>query len=243
MCGQIRHRGPDDQGVYITNHIGLGMRRLSIIDLQGGHQPIHNEDKSIWVVFNGEIYNFVELREELEKRGHYFVTNSDTEVIVHAYEAYGLDCLKKFRGMFAFALWDENRQRLVLARDRLGKKPLYYTIADGALLFGSEIKSILQDKAVTRSVNLKALDLYLSFQYVPSPFTMFEGIYKLPPASLLICENGTTRVERYWAIDDSHQLIHAFGLSVSLHHSSLKLSSVLAEAFILLPIFLRSICI
>ncbi|MFQ5850251.1 MAG: asparagine synthase (glutamine-hydrolyzing) [Candidatus Binatia bacterium] len=204
MCEQIRHRGPDDQGMYITNQIGLGMRRLSIIDLQGGHQPIYNEDKSIWVVFNGEIYNFMELRDELERNGHCFLTNSDTEVIVHAYETYGLDCLGKFRGMFAFALWDENRQRLILARDRLGKKPLYYSLADGALLFGSEIKSILQERTVTRSVNLKALDLYLTFQYVPAPLTIFEGIYKLPPASVLMCEKGTTRIERYWSLDDSH---------------------------------------
>ena len=119
MCGEIRHRGPDDQGMYIKDYIGIGMQRLSIIDVAGGHQPIPNEDKSIWVVLNGEIYNFKELRDELEKKGHFFATRSDTEVIVHAYEAYGLDCVKKFRGMFAFALWDENRQRLVLARDRM----------------------------------------------------------------------------------------------------------------------------
>ena len=203
MCRQIRHRGPDDQGIYVKDCIGLGMRRLSIIDVAGGRQPIHNEDKSVWVVFNGEIYNFQELRDDLERKGHFFLTNSDTEVIVHAYEAYGLDCLKKFRGMFAIALWDETRQRLVLARDRVGKKPLYYTVADGALLFGSEIKSLLQDSSVARRVDLRALDLYLTFQYVPTPLTMFQGIHKLPPASVLLCEDGTVKVERYWELDDT----------------------------------------
>lgn len=203
MCRQIRHRGPDDQGMYVKDRIGLGMRRLSIIDVGGGHQPIHNEDKTVWVVCNGEIYNFQEIRDDLERRGHFFLTNSDTEVIVHAYEAYGVDCLAKFRGMFAFALWDEPRQRLVLARDRVGKKPLYYTAAGGALLFGSEIKSLLQDPSVARRVDLRALDLYLTHLYVPSPLTMFQGIYKLPPASLLICEKGLVKVERYWELDDT----------------------------------------
>ena len=203
MCRQIRHRGPDDQGMYVKGPIGLGMRRLSIIDVAGGRQPIHNEDKTVWVVFNGEIYNFQELRDDLERRGHFFLTNSDTEVIVHAYEVYGVDFLGKLRGMFAIALWDAARQRLVLARDRVGKKPLYYTVAGGALLFGSEIKSLLQDPSVARRVDLRALDLYLTFQYVPAPLTMFQGIHKLPPAGVLLCENGTVKVERYWELDDT----------------------------------------
>ncbi len=143
MCQTIVHRGPDDEGIYARGPVGLGMRRLSIIDLAGGKQPIHNEDKSVWVVFNGEIYNFPELRRELESRGHQFYTHTDTEVIVHLYEEMGADCVKKLRGMFAIALYDERKQSLLLARDRLGKKPLHYALHEGRLLFGSEIKTIL----------------------------------------------------------------------------------------------------
>src|ERR1700688_5306301 len=143
MCQTIFHRGPDDEGVFIKENVGLGMRRLSIIDRAGGHQPVFNEDKTIWIVFNGEIYNFPELRGELEKRGHRFYTHTDTEVIVHLYEELGADCVNKLRGMFAFALYDERQGKLVMARDRLGKKPLHYALAGGRLLFGSEIKSIL----------------------------------------------------------------------------------------------------
>ena len=203
MCQQLRHRGPDDQGLYVNGHIGLGMRRLSIIDVAGGHQPIHNEDKTVWVVCNGEIYNFHELRNDLEQRGHVFLTNSDTEAIVHAYEVYGLDFLNKLRGMFAIALWDGRMQRLVLARDRVGKKPLYYSVSDGTLLFGSEIKSLLQDPSVSRRVDPHALDLYLTLQFVPAPFTMFQGISKLSPATMLVCEKGKITVEPYWNLDDT----------------------------------------
>lgn len=206
MCRQIIHRGPDDQGIHVKDDFGFGMRRLSIIDVEGGHQPIHNEDKSVWVVLNGEIYNFKELREELEKKGHVFTTNSDTEIIVHAYETYGLDCIQKLRGMFAFALWDYEKKRLFMARDRVGKKPLYYAVSDQGLVFGSEIKSILEDRSVKRSVNLKALDLYLTYLYVPSPLTMFEGIYKLPPAGYLICEKGKINTGCYWRPDDSVEI-------------------------------------
>ena len=143
MCEAIVHRGPDDEGIFVKAGVGLGMRRLSIIDLAGGHQPVFNEDKTIWIVFNGEIYNFPELRGDLEKRGHRFSTHTDTEVIVHLYEDLGADCVNKLRGMFAFALYDERRGKLLMARDRLGKKPLHYALAGGRLLFGSEIKSIL----------------------------------------------------------------------------------------------------
>ena len=143
MCQSIVHRGPDDEGIYAQGPVGLGMRRLSIIDLSGGHQPIHNEDKSVWIVYNGEIYNFPELRRGLEQRGHKFYTHTDTEIIVHLYEELGADCVKKLRGMFAIALYDERRQSLLLARDRLGKKPLHYALHQGRLLFGSEIKTIL----------------------------------------------------------------------------------------------------
>src|SRR5881398_590423 len=143
MCQTIVHRGPDDEGIHTQWRVGLGMRRLSIIDLSTGHQPIHNEDRNIWVVFNGEIYNFPELRPELEARGHHFYTNSDTEVIVHLYEEYGVECVKKLRGMFALAVWDQRGEKLLLARDRFGKKPLYYAMDGRRLLFGSEIKAIL----------------------------------------------------------------------------------------------------
>src|SRR5712691_7427236 len=142
MCQTIVHRGPDDEGIYVKGRAGLGMRRLSIVDLSTGHQPIHNEDRTIWVVFNGEIYNFSELRSRLQARGHRFYTNTDTEVIVHLYEEYGSECVHSLRGMFAFALWDDRRQRLLLARDRFGKKPLHYALHHGKLYFGSEIKSI-----------------------------------------------------------------------------------------------------
>lgn len=208
MCAQIQHRGPDDEGIYVNGRIGLGVRRLSIIDLPGGHQPIPNEDKSVWVIFNGEIYNFKQLREDLERIGHEFVTNSDTETVVHAYESDGVDCVNKLRGMFALAIWDEKQERLFLARDRLGKKPLYYTIQNGALRFASELMSLLHDQATRPAINLEALDLYLTFQYVPSPLTMFEGIYKLPPATFLRCDKSGVALKRYWAPDDSHQPYH-----------------------------------
>jgi asparagine synthase (glutamine-hydrolysing) len=198
MCDVIHHRGPDDSGMFIDKGIGLGHRRLSIIDLKSGHQPIHNEDESIWIVFNGEIYNYLTLKEELEKRGHRFYTSSDTEVIVHAYEEFGEKCVEKFHGMFAFAIWDENRKKLFLARDRLGKKPMYYTLLDGTLLFGSEIKSILQYSEVIRKVDIQALHHFLTFSYIPGPRTMFEGIKKLPAGHTLSYENQKVNIVKYW---------------------------------------------
>jgi asparagine synthase (glutamine-hydrolysing) len=203
MCSQIIHRGPDDEGIYVKDNIGLGMRRLSIIDLGGGHQPIYNEDKTVVIVFNGEAYNFLELREMLEKKGHQFYTQTDTEVLVHAYEEYGIDFIKKIRGMFAFALWDEGKKRLILARDRMGKKPLYYLEKNRILWFCSEIKSILLDPLIERKVDLQSLDFYLAFNYIPSPRTIFQDIKKLPPATMLISENGKIRAERYWSLDNS----------------------------------------
>src|SRR5262245_11611824 len=181
MCQAIVHRGPDDQGIFVKNGTGLGMTRLSIIDLAGGHQPIFNEDRSIWIVFNGEIYNFQELRPDLEGRGHRFVTNSDTETIVHLYEEMGSDCVTKLRGMFGFALYDERRRRLLLARDRFGKKPLHYALSDGRLYFGSEIKSILAIAPELAEINHQALLEYFYFGYVPDPSTAFLPIQKLPP--------------------------------------------------------------
>ncbi len=205
MCHEIIHRGPDDEGFYVKDYIGLGMRRLSIIDLESGHQPIFNEDNTILIVLNGEIYNFLDLRQFLEKKGHKFFTKSDTETLAHAYESYGIEFIKKIRGMFAFALWDENKKILILARDRLGKKPLYYFEKNGTLWFCSEIKSMLVDPEIQRRVDLQALDYFLSFNYIPAPLTIFQGIKKLPPGTMLICENGQIKIEKYWSLDNSFQ--------------------------------------
>ncbi len=207
MCDTLVHRGPDDAGYYVDKNIGIGMRRLSIIDLNTGHQPISNEDGKIWIVFNGEIYNHKILRSELENRGHRFKTNSDTEAIIHLYEDYGVDCLKHLRGMFAFALWDTERERLFLARDRVGKKPLIYTVVNNSIIFASELKAVIQDNAVKKEINLDALDQYLSFQFVPAPHTIFKGINKLPPASYLLCEKGDISIKRYWELDFNNKLI------------------------------------
>jgi asparagine synthase (glutamine-hydrolysing) len=198
MCQTIVHRGPDDEGIYASRHVGLGMRRLSIIDLSGGKQPIHNEDKSIWVVFNGEIYNFPELRRELEARGHQFYTHSDTEVIVHLYEEMGADCVTKLRGMFAIALYDEREQSLLLARDRIGKKPLYYALHEGRLYFGSEIKAILAAAPELAEVNPEAVLQFFYFGYIPDPNSAFQQIAKLPPGHLAEYRNGEVKVRQYW---------------------------------------------
>ena len=198
MCRSIVHRGPDDEGVYVKENVGLGMRRLSIIDLAGGRQPISNEDATVWVVFNGEIYNFPELRTELEARGHCFQTNSDTEVIVHLYEDRGAECVEKLRGMFAFALYDERRRSLLLARDRLGKKPLHYALERGRLFFGSEIKAVLAAAPDLRDLNRDALLKYFYFGYIPDPETAFARIHKLPPAHLLEFAGGQVKIRPYW---------------------------------------------
>jgi len=196
----LTHRGPDDAGFYFGRGVALGMRRLSIIDLSGGHQPISNEDGSIWVVCNGEIYNFKELRERLEKSGHVFRTNSDTEVLVHLYEQEGTEFVKKLRGMFGIALWDGGRERLLLARDRLGEKPLYIRREANRLLFASEVKAILEDPEVPRRVDQDALREYLALGYVPAPASLFEGIEKLPAGHLLVVEKGEARVREYWDV-------------------------------------------
>ena len=198
MTSIISHRGPDERGVYLDGAVGLGIVRLSIIDLSGGHQPISNETGDVWVVFNGEIWNYKELRKELTEKGHHFCTNSDTETIVHAYEEYGLECVKHLHGMFVFAIWDSSRKRLMLARDRVGKKPLYYTRVDGNLIFASEIKSLLCHPNVKREADVQALADYLSVRYVPAPATLFANIYKVQPGHWLLCENDTIRQECYW---------------------------------------------
>ncbi len=199
MCRRIAHRGPDDQGMMVDGDVALGMRRLSIIDLVGGHQPLSGCDQNVTVVFNGEIYNYRELHRELEARGHRFHTHSDTEAIVHAYEEFGADCVHHLRGMFAFAIWDQRAKKLFIARDRVGKKPLYYTLTrNGTFVFGSELKALLEHPAVERNVNPDALDAYLSFGYVPDPLSIFSGVNKLPPGNHLVFANGEVTIAEYW---------------------------------------------
>jgi len=201
MCRSLIHRGPDDEGYFVNRTVGLGMRRLQIIDLSTGHQPISNEDGRYWIVFNGEIFNYQELRDDLERKGHRFQTSTDTETIIHAYEEYGLDCASKLNGMFAFAIWDKELKQLVIARDRLGVKPLYYYMDERCLVFGSELKALLACPEVPRSVNFEALDVFLTFEYVPSPMSMFQGIKKLPPGHFLILRHGVIDIKQYWSID------------------------------------------
>jgi asparagine synthase (glutamine-hydrolysing) len=200
MGGVIVHRGPDDFGHYRAPGVGLGMRRLSIIDVAGGHQPLCNEDETVWIVLNGEIYNFQSLREELLAKGHTFRTRSDTEVIVHLYEEEGVEFCKRLRGMFGLALWDSKLRRLVLGRDRIGEKPLYIRRESGRLLFASEMKAILQVDGIPRRVNPEALEEYLALGYVPAPLCLLEGIEKLPAGHYLVAENGRTDIREYWDV-------------------------------------------
>jgi asparagine synthase (glutamine-hydrolysing) len=202
MCDMIIHRGPDDEGLLVKDGAGLGMRRLSIIDLAGGHQPLFNEDKSAWIVFNGEVYNFQDLRPDLEARGHRFRTHSDTETIIHLYEEYGSECVQKLRGMFAFAIYDEKKHALLIARDRLGKKPLHYALVDGNLYFASEIKSILAVAPELAETNHEALMQYMYFGYIPDPQTAFRQIHKLPPGHLLEFEKGELKIRQYWDLPE-----------------------------------------
>ncbi len=200
MCDAMRHRGPNDEGYYIDGNVGLSMRRLSVIDLHTGKQPIHNEDKTVWIVFNGEIYNFRDLRTSLEDK-HRFYTNTDTEVIVHLYEEYGEKFVTMLNGMFTFAIWDSPKKTLFVGRDRLGIKPLYYTEANGNFIFASEIKSILEVPYVIREVDPGALDSYFSFLYTPAPLTMFKGIRKLMPGHMMVWKDGHSESIQYWEMD------------------------------------------
>jgi asparagine synthase (glutamine-hydrolysing) len=200
MCQHIVHRGPDDQGTYSNPQAQIGMRRLSIIDLGGGHQPIHNEEKTVQVVFNGEIYNYRELRKELQTLGHTFYTQSDTECIVHAYEQYGLDCFAKLRGMFAICILDLRKNQLVLGRDRLGKKPLYYTQMGGVLAFASELKCFFAVPGFQPSISHTATQDYFAMGYIPEPGTIYEDVYKLPPAHCMVFHSGQTKMHRYWDV-------------------------------------------
>jgi asparagine synthase (glutamine-hydrolysing) len=203
MCEVIRHRGPDDEGVWVDQGVALGMRRLSIIDLSTGHQPIHNEDRTVWVVFNGEIYNFRELRRELEAAGHRFYTSTDTEVIVHAYEQWGTGAIVRLRGMFGLAIWDTRRRALLIARDRIGIKPMHYATVNGRLYFGSELKSLLEAPDLPRDLDADALDHYLSFLYTPRDGSIFKSVRKLPPGHLLTWQDGRVAIEQFWQLPEN----------------------------------------
>jgi len=206
MCAALEHRGPDSRGLFADDGIGLGIQRLRIIDLETGDQPISNEDGSVVVVLNGEIYNYRELRRELEARGHRFATQGDTETIVHLYEELGPACVRRLHGMFAFALWDARRRQLLLARDRLGKKPLFYALRDGRLTFASEVRALLEDAEVPRDADYAAIDRYLAYGYVPAPLSAFRAVRKLPPAHTLLWRDGRVAVDRYWALDYGRKL-------------------------------------
>jgi len=227
MCETLVHRGPDDQGVHTEKNIGLGARRLSIIDLEKGHQPLSNEDGTVWISHNGEVYNFPALREELLSCGHTFQTKTDSETIVHSYEEWGEDFVHRLRGMFAFAVWDGREEKLILVRDRIGIKPLYYTLLeDKTLVFGSELKAILMHPKVKRSLDPKALDLYLTLEYIPAPLSIFQNISKLPAGCLLIYKRGQTHLKKYWELDTREM--------PSSQASKSKLNSLMDELYSLL---------
>ena len=199
MCKTILHRGPDDEGVYIDKNVGLGARRLSIIDVAGGHQPLSNEDGTLWIAYNGEVYNFPELRQELLIRGHVFKTRTDTETVLHSYEEWGENFGQKLRGMFVAAIWDSREQKLILIRDRMGIKPLYYTLqTNKTLVFGSELKAILAYPDIIRELEPQALDIFLTLEYIPAPLSIFKNIYKLPAGSFLVYHLGKIRIQKYW---------------------------------------------
>lgn len=206
MCAALEHRGPDARGIHVHEGVGLGIQRLRVIDLLGGDQPIFNEDRSVAVVLNGEIYNYRELRAELQSRGHRFATAGDTETIAHLYEEDGPDFVRRLHGMFGVAVWDARRRQLVLARDRVGKKPLFYCERDGVLSFASELGALMQDREIPRDVDHRALDAYLAYQYIPAPLSAFAAVRKLPPASVLVFGQGRSAITRYWRLDYRQKL-------------------------------------
>jgi len=206
MCDVLEHRGPDSRGVFLDRNVGLGVQRLAVIDLRTGDQPVFNEDRSIVVVLNGEIYNYRELRSSLLGAGHRFATHSDTEVIVHLYEDKGDDCVQMLRGMFAFALWDMRRQRLLLARDRIGKKPLYFSFDGTSLWFASEAKAILQDSSVHRDIDYSSIDAFLHYQHVPNGRSAFAALSRLPPAHILAFDGKRLEQRRYWKLSYADQV-------------------------------------
>jgi asparagine synthase (glutamine-hydrolysing) len=225
MCERMKHRGPDSEGLWLDDRLALGMRRLSIIDLHTGEQPVYSEDKSIVVVMNGELYNFREVRADLEKRGHKFETNTDTEILPHLYEEYGEAMLEHINGMFVFALWDKRREKLLVARDRFGEKPLYYGVFDGKLIFASEPKVLLSNPSVRAEIDTNALRQFLSFDYVPAPHSIYKGISKLPAAHLLTVEKGEVKTRRYWNLT-----WHKNGSTPPLEKAAEELRELLADA-------------
>jgi asparagine synthase (glutamine-hydrolysing) len=225
MCERMKHRGPDSEGLWLENQVALGMRRLSIIDLHTGEQPVYSEDKQIVVVMNGELYNFREVRADLEKRGHKFETHTDTEILPHLYEEYGDAMLEHINGMFAFALWDKRRERLLIARDRFGEKPLYYGVFDGKLLFASEPKVLLSNPSVEAEIDRDALRQFLSFDYVPAPASIYKGISKLPAAHILTIEKGEVKTRRYWNLT-----WHKNGSTPTIEKAATDLRELLADA-------------
>ena len=224
MCDVLAHRGPDGAGYYRSEHVALGMRRLAIIDVPGGQQPVYNEDRTVVAVFNGEIYNFRELRAELRRRGHRLATSSDSECLVHLYEEHGDALVGHLRGMFAFAIWDSKRQRLLLARDRVGKKPLFWRRDGGSLLFGSELKALAADPGFRRRVDPVALHHYLTYQYVPAPWSIYEGAEKLPPGHTLTWQAGNIEIRRYWRLDCAERQV------TSVPEAAERLRELLLEA-------------
>ena len=238
MTDAIAHRGPDDQGHLIIQSntkgsiingrpspgVALGFRRLSIIDLATGHQPLGNEDGTVQIVFNGEIYNYQQIRHRLEGAGHSFRTQTDTETIVHLYEDLGLDCFEHLNGMFAMAIWDGRNERLVLARDRMGKKPLFYTVQNGRLVFASELKSLITLPGISKEIDPGSIDLYLTYQYIPHPHSIYKGIHKLPPGHFAVFENGSLRIEKYWKVDWSNEI------AIDQATASTQLRTMLADA-------------
>jgi len=194
----LTHRGPDDEGYYVERGLGLGFRRLSIIDLSGGHQPMSDADETVWVIFNGEIYNFIELRAELQAKGHVFRTRSDTEVLIYAYKEWGDDFLNRLNGMFGLAVWDARARRLIVARDAMGIKPVYYRMEQGALYFASEVRALLRSAGRRIDIDAVALNLFLRYRYTPAPLTLFEGIKKLAAGTMLVVEGGNARVHRWY---------------------------------------------
>jgi len=226
MGDAMRHRGPDDDGYFLSadRAVGFAHRRLSIIDLSTGHQPIYNEDRSVCIVFNGEIYNFPSLRKQLERQGHQFATNTDTEAIVHLYEEHGTGCLDRLRGMFAFALWDSRKQRLFVARDRFGKKPLFYADAGGRLTFASELNALMASQHVVRDLDPQALDMFLSLCYIPAPWSIFRAARKLPPAHYMIVDANGVEIRRYWRLEARTKM------NISFEDAKAELRRRLAEA-------------
>ena len=238
MTDAIAHRGPDDQGHLIIQSntkgsiingrpspgVALGFRRLSIIDLATGHQPLGNEDGTVQIVFNGEIYNYQQIRHRLEGAGHTFRTQTDTETIVHLYEDLGLGCFEHLNGMFAMAIWDGRNDRLVLARDRMGKKPLFYTVQNGRLVFASELKSLITLPGISKEIDPGSIDLYLTYQYIPHPHSIYKGIHKLPPGHFAVFENGSLRIEKYWKVDWSNEI------AIDQAAASTQLRTMLADA-------------